>query len=75
MPNSQEPSNNSFLSRINQIHRIDTYFFKNHSNIVFTSSPRHFSEDIHLLSTNMCEVHEKAIKETITYLSYTNLII
>ena len=28
------------LSRINQVLRIDTYFFKIRSNIVFSSSPR-----------------------------------
>ena len=31
---SQEHSNNPILSRINPITRIDTYFFKVHSNIV-----------------------------------------
>ena len=37
MPDSQGVSNRPILSRINPIARIDTYFFKIHSNIVFSS--------------------------------------
>ena len=37
MLHSQGPSNNPYLSRINPIPRIDTYFFKVHSNIVLPS--------------------------------------
>jgi hypothetical protein len=33
MPHSQGISNNTFMSRINPILRIDTYLFKVHSNI------------------------------------------
>ena len=40
MPHSQEPSI-PILSRINPIPRIDTYFFKIHSNIVLPSTPKH----------------------------------
>ena len=36
MPHSRGLSNNPYLSRINQIPRIDTYFFKVHFNIVLS---------------------------------------
>jgi hypothetical protein len=43
MPHSQEFSNNRYpeLSYPNSVPRIETYFFKIHSNIVFPSMPRH----------------------------------
>ena len=38
--NHYPESNQPILSQINLIPRIDTYFFKIHSNIVLTSMPR-----------------------------------
>jgi hypothetical protein len=40
MPHLQGLSNNRSLSRIIPIPRIDTYFFKVRSNIVFPSTPK-----------------------------------
>ena len=40
MPHSQGSPIIPILSRINQIRRIDTYFFKVHSNSVLPSTPR-----------------------------------
>ena len=46
MPYSQVLSNNPYLSRINSIPCIDTYFFKIHSNIVLPSTPRPSSRSL-----------------------------
>ena len=40
MPSSQGLSNNPYPESIQPNSRIDTYFFKIHSNIVFSSMPR-----------------------------------